>query len=76
MLSPRIIGSRVKLSPARLMFALFAFGWLLGFIGLLVAIPLAAAIGVVPPFTMRRVLRRALATPVQMPGQHCQSLRA
>ena len=35
-LSPRIIGRRVKLNPVWMMFALFAFGWLFGFIGLLV----------------------------------------
>jgi predicted PurR-regulated permease PerM len=71
-LSPRIIGSRVKLNPVRLMFVLFAFGWLFGFVGLLVAIPLAAAIGVVLRFAMRR----ALATPVRMPGRHRPSHRA
>jgi len=32
-LSPRIIGSRVKLNPVWLMFALFAFGYLFGFVG-------------------------------------------
>jgi predicted PurR-regulated permease PerM len=42
-LAPRIIGRRVKLNPVWLMFALFAFGSLFGFIGLLVAVPLAAA---------------------------------
>ena len=45
-LSPRIIGRRVKLHPVWLIFALSAFGWLLGFVGLLVAVPLAAAFGV------------------------------
>jgi predicted PurR-regulated permease PerM len=55
-LSPRIIGSRVKLNPVWLMFALFAFGYLFGFIGLLVAIPLAASLGVVLRFAMRKSL--------------------
>jgi predicted PurR-regulated permease PerM len=55
-LSPRIIGSRVKLNPVWLMFALFAFGWLFGFVGLLVAIPLAAALGVILRFAMRKAL--------------------
>src|SRR4051794_20011022 len=55
-LSPRIIGSRVKLNPVWLMFALFAFGWLFGFVGLLVAIPLAAALGVILRFAMRKSL--------------------
>ncbi|RDI59782.1 AI-2E family transporter [Microvirga subterranea] len=55
-LSPRIIGSRVKLNPVWLIFALFAFGYLFGFVGLLVAIPLAASLGVVLRFTMARAL--------------------
>ena len=36
-LAPRIIGRRVKLNPVWLMFALFAFGAVFGFIGLLLA---------------------------------------
>jgi predicted PurR-regulated permease PerM len=55
-LSPRIIGTRVKLNPVWLMFALFAFGYLFGFVGLLVAIPLAASLGVVLRFAMRKAL--------------------
>ena len=54
-LSPRIIGSRVKLNPVWLMFSLFAFGWLFGFVGLLIAVPLAASLGVVLRFAMRRL---------------------
>src|SRR3954471_12031755 len=53
-LAPRIIGRRLKLNPVWLMFALFAFGSLFGFIGLLVAVPLAAALGVLLRFAMRR----------------------
>ncbi|GEO17723.1 AI-2E family transporter [Microvirga aerophila] len=55
-LSPRIIGTRVKLNPVWLMFALFAFGYLFGFVGLLIAIPLAASIGVILRFAMRKAL--------------------
>jgi hypothetical protein len=55
-MSPRIIGSRVKLNPVWLMFALFAFGYLFGFVGLLVAIPLAASLGVILRFAMRKSL--------------------
>lgn len=55
-LSPRIIGSRVKLNPVWLMFALFAFGYLFGFVGLLIAIPFAASLGVVLRFAMRKAL--------------------
>lgn len=55
-LSPRIIGRRVKLNPVWMMFALFAFGWLFGFIGLLLAIPIAASLGVVLRFARRQSL--------------------
>ncbi|PSJ60412.1 AI-2E family transporter [Pseudaminobacter soli (ex Li et al. 2025)] len=55
-LSPRVIGRRVKLNPVWMMFALFAFGWLFGFIGLLLAIPVAAALGVILRFARRQSL--------------------
>jgi predicted PurR-regulated permease PerM len=54
-LSPRIIGERVKLNPVWLMFALFAFGWLFGFVGLLIAVPLGASLGVLLRFAMRHL---------------------
>ena len=53
-LSPYLIGRRVDLNPVWMMFALFAFGYLFGFVGLLIAVPLAAAIGVVVRFAMRQ----------------------
>ncbi len=51
-LSPYLIGRRVNLNPVWLMFALFAFGYLFGFVGLLIAVPLAAAIGVLVRFAL------------------------
>ena len=45
-LSPRIVGGAVGLHPVWLMFSLFAFGSLFGFFGLLIAVPLAATLGV------------------------------
>jgi predicted PurR-regulated permease PerM len=42
-LQPKLVGDRVGLHPVWLIFALFAFGYLFGFVGLLVAVPLAAA---------------------------------
>jgi predicted PurR-regulated permease PerM len=42
----------VNLNPVWLMFALFAFGYLFGFVGLLIAVPLAAAIGVLVRFAL------------------------
>ncbi len=38
------------------MFALFAFGVLFGFIGLLIAVPAAAAVGVLVRFMLARYL--------------------
>ena len=50
MLAPYLVGRRVRLNPVWLLFALFAFGYLFGFVGLLIAVPLAAAIGVLLRF--------------------------
>jgi predicted PurR-regulated permease PerM len=41
-LTPRLIGERIGLSPLMVIFALLAFGHLLGFVGVLVALPLSA----------------------------------
>jgi len=49
-LTPKLVGGRVGLHPVWLLFALSAFGAALGFVGLLVAVPAAAAIGVVGRF--------------------------
>jgi predicted PurR-regulated permease PerM len=53
-LSPKLVGAKVGLHPVWMMFALLAASYLLGFIGLLVAIPLAATIGVLLRFALRK----------------------
>jgi predicted PurR-regulated permease PerM len=53
-LSPKLVGAQVGLHPVWVMFSLLAFGYLLGFVGLLIAIPLAAAIGVLIRFAIRK----------------------
>ncbi len=53
-LQPYLIGTRVGLHPVWLLFALFAFGLLFGFLGLLIAIPAAAAVGVLFHFAILR----------------------
>ncbi|WP_066569258.1 AI-2E family transporter [Snodgrassella sp. CFCC 13594] len=40
--TPKIVGDRIGLSPFWVIFALMAFGQLLGFVGMLLALPLAA----------------------------------
>jgi predicted PurR-regulated permease PerM len=55
-LQPKLVGKSVGLHPVWLMFALFAFGALFGFVGVLVAVPAAAAIGVLVRFAISRYL--------------------
>ena len=57
-LSPKLVGASVGLHPVWLMFALFAFGYLFGFVGLLIAVPLAAAIGVLAALCAPQVSRK------------------
>jgi predicted PurR-regulated permease PerM len=61
-LSPKLVGESVGLHPVWLIFALLAFGYLFGFVGLLVAVPLAATIGVLARFALRRYLESSLYT--------------
>jgi predicted PurR-regulated permease PerM len=53
-LQPRLVGSSIGVHPVWLMFALFAFGHLFGFVGVLLAVPVTAAIGVLVRFAMER----------------------
>ena len=55
-LSPKLVGGRIGLHPVWLMFALFAFGYLFGFVGLLLAVPMAAAVGVLTRFALSQYL--------------------
>lgn len=49
-LTPKLVGGSVGLHPVWLMFALSVFGMLFGFVGMLVAVPVAASLGVVARF--------------------------
>ncbi|WP_333832202.1 AI-2E family transporter [Rubrimonas sp.] len=53
-LTPKLVGSSVGLHPVWLMFALSAFGAAMGFTGLLIAVPAAAAIGVFVRFGLEQ----------------------
>lgn len=59
-LSPKIVGSKIGLHPVWLIFSLFVFSYLFGFVGVLVAVPIAAATGVL----VRFALQVYLASPV------------
>ncbi|MCX8508498.1 MAG: AI-2E family transporter, partial [Rhodobacteraceae bacterium] len=55
-ITPRLVGKSVGLHPVWLLFALSAFGTLFGFVGMLVAVPVAAAIGVLARFGISQYL--------------------
>lgn len=59
-LTPNLVGSSVGLHPVWLIFALSAFGAIFGFVGMLVAVPVAAAIGVIARFAIARYRRSLL----------------
>ena len=53
-LTPRLVGGRIGLHPVWIIFALLAGGALLGFTGVLLAVPMAAIIGVLIRFGLGR----------------------
>jgi predicted PurR-regulated permease PerM len=53
-LQPRLVGSSIGVHPVWLMFALFAFGTLFGFVGVLLAVPVTAALGVLVRFAVEQ----------------------
>ncbi|UWQ76176.1 AI-2E family transporter [Leisingera sp. M658] len=59
-LTPKLVGSSVGLHPVWLLLALSVFGALFGFVGMLVAVPVAAALGVVARFLTEQYLHSRL----------------
>lgn len=59
-LTPRLVGERIGLSPLTVIFALLAFGHLFGFVGVLIALPVSALLVV----AVRRLKRLYLASPL------------
>jgi predicted PurR-regulated permease PerM len=55
-LTPKMVGERVGLHAVWVIFALLACGALFGFVGVLLAVPLAAVVGVLMRFGMGRYL--------------------
>jgi predicted PurR-regulated permease PerM len=53
---PRFLGDRVELPAVWVIFALFAGGAAFGFLGVMLAVPVAATIGVLARFWLRRYL--------------------
>jgi predicted PurR-regulated permease PerM len=73
--TPKIVGDRVGLHPVWLIFAVTAGSYLLGITGALLAVPVAAAIGVLVRFSIEQYLKSPLYTarpepsPVLLPDQ-------
>ncbi|MGH7056657.1 MAG: AI-2E family transporter [Acetobacteraceae bacterium] len=57
---PRFLGDRVELPAVWVIFALFAGGAAFGFLGVLLAVPVAAVIGVLARFWLRRYMQSPL----------------
>ncbi len=53
-LTPKLVGNSVGLHPVWLILALSVFGTLFGFVGMLVAVPVAAALGVITRFAVQQ----------------------
>jgi predicted PurR-regulated permease PerM len=49
-LTPKLVGKKIGLHPVWVIFAIFAFGVLFGFVGVLLAVPMAAILGVITRF--------------------------
>lgn len=63
-LTPKLVGDAVGLHPVWVIFALLAGGTLFGFVGVMLAVPMAAVIGVLTRFS----LERYLASPLHLKG--------
>lgn len=59
-LTPKLVGDSIGLHPVWVMFALLAGGVLLGFLGLMIAVPLAAIIGVLARFAITKYKQSSL----------------
>jgi predicted PurR-regulated permease PerM len=57
---PRFLGDRVELPAVWVIFALFAGGAAFGFLGIMLAVPVAATVGVLARFWLRRYLHSPL----------------
>jgi predicted PurR-regulated permease PerM len=68
-LTPRLVGASVGLHPVWLMFALSVFGSLFGFAGMLVAVPIAAILGVLTRFAIGQYQASTLYTGQAAPDE-------
>lgn len=66
-LQPKIVGDHVGLHPVWLLLALSVFGALFGFVGMIIAVPLAAALGVLVRYAAERYQDSPLYTGEKSP---------
>lgn len=66
-LSPKLVGGSIGLHPVWMMFSLLAFSYVFGFLGLLLAVPMAAATGVFVRYGLQRYLNSKFFTGVVAP---------
>lgn len=59
-LVPNLVGQSININPVWLMFSLFAFGLLFGFVGLLLAVPLTAIAGVLTRYALQKYQESSL----------------
>lgn len=67
-LTPKLVGSSVGLHPVWLILSLSVFGTLFGFVGMLVAVPVAAALGVVIRFGVDQYQQSLLYRGTEQPS--------
>ncbi|OPZ78695.1 MAG: pheromone autoinducer 2 transporter [Alphaproteobacteria bacterium ADurb.Bin438] len=60
LLIPMLVGDKVKLHPVWVIFALLAGGTLFGFVGVLISLPVAAAVGVLVRFAISVYFKSSL----------------
>lgn len=68
LLAPRLVGKKIGLHPVWVIFALLAGGALFGFLGVLLALPMAAVIGVLIKFGTQQYLASSLYSDETSPG--------
>ncbi|TJZ94089.1 AI-2E family transporter [Paracoccus gahaiensis] len=73
-LQPKIVGGHVGLHPVWLLLALSVFGTLFGFVGLVMAVPMAAALGVLARFLIAQYRDSSLFTGQAVPDEPAQPL--
>jgi predicted PurR-regulated permease PerM len=74
-LTPKLVGERVNLHPVWVIFALLAFGHLFGLVGLLIAVPVAATLGVLTRFALGRYLASPIYDPLSASARDDESNR-